>query len=201
VGRALVVFLVTALLRRTRETVPWRWTLVLTWGGLRGALSMVLALGVDAEFPHRELIVTMTFGVVLLSIVLQGVTAEPLLRVLKLIGGASKRARFDVKRAELLASHAALDALGKLEREHLAHGTVTRELRAEYERLSTAIETDVTQLYVEDADLRGEELHAVRRHLLEVEKDAIVEAHRKGLIDGESRDRLRRAIDARIRTE
>ncbi len=72
---------------RMREAVPWRWTLVVTWGGLRGALSMVLALGVDAELPHRELIVTMTFGVVLLSIVLQGVTAEPLLRVLKLIGG------------------------------------------------------------------------------------------------------------------
>src|ERR1019366_1594011 len=112
-----------------------------------------------------ELIVTMTFGVVLLSIVLQGVTAEPLLRVLELIGGASKRARFDVKRAELLASHAALDALGRLEREHLAHGAVTRELRSEYERLSMEIEDDVTRL------------HAVRRHLLEVEKDAIAEAY------------------------
>ena len=200
VGRALVVFLVTALLRRTREAVPWRWTLMLTWGGLRGALSMVLALGVDAEFPHRELIVTMTFGVVLLSIVLQGVTAEPLLRVLELIGGASKRARFDVKRAELLASHAALDALGRLEREHLAHGAVTRELRSEYERLSMEIEVDVTRLYAEDAALRREELHAVRRHLLEVEKDAIAEACRKGLIDEESRDRLRRAIDERTRT-
>jgi CPA1 family monovalent cation:H+ antiporter len=84
VGRAVVVLLASALLRRTREAIPWRWGLVLTWGGLRGALSMVLALAVDPGFPHRDLIVTMTFGVVLLSIVVQGITAEPLLRVLGL---------------------------------------------------------------------------------------------------------------------
>jgi CPA1 family monovalent cation:H+ antiporter len=85
-GRALVVLLASALLRRSREAIPWRWSLVLTWGGLRGALSMVLALALDPEFPHREIIVTMTFGVVLLSIVLQGTTTEPLLRALGLTG-------------------------------------------------------------------------------------------------------------------
>jgi CPA1 family monovalent cation:H+ antiporter len=47
---------------------------------------MVLALAIDADFQGRELIVTMTFGVVLLSIVVQGITAEPLLRALNLIG-------------------------------------------------------------------------------------------------------------------
>jgi CPA1 family monovalent cation:H+ antiporter len=87
-GRALVVLLASALLRRTQEAIPWRWTLVLTWGGLRGALSMVLALAVDPAFPHREIIVTMTFGVVLLSIVVQGITMEPLLRALRLTGGS-----------------------------------------------------------------------------------------------------------------
>jgi monovalent cation:H+ antiporter, CPA1 family len=83
-GRALVVVLATVLLRRTAEAIPWRWSLVLTWGGLRGALSMVLALAIDPEFAHREIIVTMTFGVVLLSIVVQGSTTEPLLRRLGL---------------------------------------------------------------------------------------------------------------------
>jgi monovalent cation:H+ antiporter, CPA1 family len=88
-GRAFVVFLATAFLRWTREAIPWRWSVVLTWGGLRGALSMVLALALDPAFPHREIIVTMTFGVVLLSIVLQGITTEPLLRVLGLTRAGS----------------------------------------------------------------------------------------------------------------
>src|SRR6185312_8396671 len=39
VGRALLIFLVSLLLRRTREAIPWSWSAVLTWGGLRGGLS------------------------------------------------------------------------------------------------------------------------------------------------------------------
>ena len=86
IGRAVVVFAVSALLRPTVERIPLNWTMMLTWGGLRGALSMVLALAIPLAFPRRDLIVTLTFGVVLLSIVVQGMTAGPLLRWLKLSG-------------------------------------------------------------------------------------------------------------------
>jgi CPA1 family monovalent cation:H+ antiporter len=85
-GRTAVVFLASALLRRTREAIPWRWSLVLTWAGMRGALSMVLVLAIPVDFPQRQLLVTMTFGVVLLSILIQGITAGPLLRALGLVG-------------------------------------------------------------------------------------------------------------------
>ncbi len=68
------------------ERLPWSWSIMLTWGGLRGALSMVLALAIPGDFPGRGAIVTMTFGVVLISIVVQGTTAGPLLRALKLAG-------------------------------------------------------------------------------------------------------------------
>jgi CPA1 family monovalent cation:H+ antiporter len=90
VGRAAVVFAVCALVRATSERVPWRWSVMLTWGGLRGALSMVLALALPVEFRGRALIVTMTFGVVLLSIVVQGTTAGPLLRALGLANASAK---------------------------------------------------------------------------------------------------------------
>ena len=75
-----VVFATGAALRPTREAMPWRWTLIVGWSGLRGALAMVLALTLPASFVSRELVVHMTFGVVLLSIVVQGLTVAPLLR-------------------------------------------------------------------------------------------------------------------------
>lgn len=78
-GRGIVVAGVTGLLRRSRERLPWTWALALSWGGLRGALSMVLALSLGSAFPHRHLLVTMTFGVVILSILAQGLTMAPLL--------------------------------------------------------------------------------------------------------------------------
>ena len=64
-GRAAVVAGATGLFRLTRRPVPGSWSAVLAWGGVRGALSTVLALGLPRDFPRRDLLVTMTFGVVL----------------------------------------------------------------------------------------------------------------------------------------
>ena len=86
VARAAVVFLALTSLPRTSERMPWRWGVVLPWGGLRGALSMVLALALPVAFPGRQLVVTMTFGVVILSIVACGLTTAPLLRRLRVAG-------------------------------------------------------------------------------------------------------------------
>jgi monovalent cation:H+ antiporter, CPA1 family len=81
-GRAAMVFLVTGLFGRTSERIPASWRTILTWGGLRGALSMVLALSLPEDFPGRDLLIVTTFGVVLLSILVQGLTMAPLLRYL-----------------------------------------------------------------------------------------------------------------------
>jgi monovalent cation:H+ antiporter, CPA1 family len=70
--------------RGTRPAMPTAWGVVLVWGGLRGALSMVLALSLGAGLAHRNLVVTMTAGVVLLTLLVQGLTMAPLLRRLGL---------------------------------------------------------------------------------------------------------------------
>ncbi|MDQ6887955.1 MAG: sodium:proton antiporter [Gemmatimonadota bacterium] len=80
VGRAIMIFGVSALLRPTRERLPGGWPTFLVVGGLRGALSMVLALSLRDAFPYRDRIVTTTFGVVILSILVQGSAAAILAR-------------------------------------------------------------------------------------------------------------------------
>ena len=82
---------VFALLSRTDEKLPKSWEWPLSWGGLRGALSMVLALSLPPGFPERSLLVTMTFGVVVVSILLQGLTIAPMLRRLNLCDDAEAR--------------------------------------------------------------------------------------------------------------
>jgi CPA1 family monovalent cation:H+ antiporter len=56
---------------------------ILTWGGLRGGLSVALALALPRG-PARELILAITYGVVVFSILVQGLTVGPLLRWLRL---------------------------------------------------------------------------------------------------------------------
>lgn len=83
--RAIVMAGTHAAVRRTAERLPRGWATVLTWGGLRGALSMVLALALPFTFPNRNLLITLTFGVVLLSILIQGLSMAWLLRRLGIV--------------------------------------------------------------------------------------------------------------------
>ncbi len=83
-GRVLSVYLLIPLSNRFSEKISFRWQPVIVWGGLRGALALALALSLPSTFPYREQILDLTFGVVIFSIVVQGLTIKPLLNLLKL---------------------------------------------------------------------------------------------------------------------
>ena len=79
VARALMVGGVT--LARS-DLWPWPWRLGLVWAGLRGALSLALALGVPAAVAGRDEILVLVFGFVFLSLVIQGLSTGPVFRAL-----------------------------------------------------------------------------------------------------------------------
>jgi CPA1 family monovalent cation:H+ antiporter len=81
-GRATAIYPCCALFWRSRQRVPLSNRHVLFWGGLRGALALALALGLPAEVPAREQVITVTFAVAAFSILVQGLTMRPLLRLL-----------------------------------------------------------------------------------------------------------------------
>ncbi len=87
VGRAISVYGVVALFSRSKHKIEIRSQHVLVWGGLKGALSLALALGLPDDLPYREQIVAVTFGVVAFSVVVQGMTMPFLMRKLGLIPG------------------------------------------------------------------------------------------------------------------
>lgn len=87
VGRALSVYLLVPVSNALTEKIPLRWQHVIVWGGLRGALALALALSLDSTFPERTRVLDLTFGVVVFSILVQGLTVKPLLRILRLANG------------------------------------------------------------------------------------------------------------------
>jgi len=198
IGRAALIYLATPLLRRTRESIPWAWSAVLTWGGLRGGLSMVLALALPRDFPHRELLVTMTFGVVILSILLQGLSMGPLLRKLGLTGLVADRRDYERERGVLRAKTAALSALDQLQKDGAVHAESVAQVRAEYGQAIVEAEQRIKDMHLKADELRGEEQQAARRHMLVVEKDAILAAFRKGTLSQEVFDELLADVDARL---
>ncbi|OLE66482.1 MAG: hypothetical protein AUI36_07465 [Cyanobacteria bacterium 13_1_40CM_2_61_4] len=78
-ARALMVLAVTVV---RRDLWPWSWRLALVWAGLRGALSLALALGVPAAVARHDEILVLVFGFVFLSLVVQGLSTGPVFRAL-----------------------------------------------------------------------------------------------------------------------
>jgi CPA1 family monovalent cation:H+ antiporter len=83
-GRAFSVYLLVPASNLFAHKIPARWQHVIVWGGLRGALALALALSLDSTFPGRQQLLDFTFGVVVFSILVQGLTIKPLLRILGL---------------------------------------------------------------------------------------------------------------------
>ena len=79
-GRAVAIYPCCGLFFRSAQRVSGKHQLVLFWGGLRGALALALSLGLPADMPMRESILTVTFAVVGFSVFVQGLTMAPLLR-------------------------------------------------------------------------------------------------------------------------
>jgi CPA1 family monovalent cation:H+ antiporter len=88
VARLVVVYGLTPLTNRLspEARVESSDKAVMFWGGLRGAIPLALALGLPADFEHRVMIIDLTLGVVLMSLLIQGTTVGWLLKKLKIVG-------------------------------------------------------------------------------------------------------------------
>jgi CPA1 family monovalent cation:H+ antiporter len=198
IGRAVVVIGVSGLLRATRQGIPPSWATILTWGGLRGGLSMVLALSLPAALPHRDFLVTMAFGVVILSILVQGLTMSPLLRRLGVVRRDEARKEYDRVRARIQTANAALGELEEMARRRYAPREVIKTLQEEYDRRVLEAETAAHALHGAADHLRADELKNARRHLLLVEKDFLLAANRRGDLAPDIADALLAEVDARL---
>jgi CPA1 family monovalent cation:H+ antiporter len=81
-ARALMVYLPAQLTRiwRRARPVPRGWAHVVFWSGLRGAIALAAALSLPADFPQRALVQEVSFGIVLVTLVVQGTTASLVVR-------------------------------------------------------------------------------------------------------------------------
>lgn len=101
-------------IQRTRR-VGWRERLILSWSGLRGAVSLAAALALPLDFPERDLIVFLTLAVIFATLVVQGLSLPWLIRALGVKGDDEVAA--EVHLARVAANDVAVDHLRAIRNE------------------------------------------------------------------------------------
>jgi monovalent cation/hydrogen antiporter len=178
---------------------PWRSSTVLAWSGMRGAVSLAAALALplttdaEAPFPDRDLLVFLTFSVILGTLVVQGLTLPALIRALNLEddGLAEKE---DAK-ARIHAADAALQRLEELLEEEWVREDTAERLRGLYsfrrERFMSRFDVEGDG-GIED---RSADYQRLRHELLEAERRAVIGLQRSGRIDDGVARRVVRDLD------
>jgi Na+:H+ antiporter len=90
IARTLVVWATGRVSALAGRPLPPGWVPALVWAGLRGAVSLAAVLSVPANPADRDVLLTLTFGVVLFTILAQGLTIAPLMRRLGLVSSVGR---------------------------------------------------------------------------------------------------------------
>lgn len=132
------------LFKSIRQTEPdpgWRNILLIGWSGMRGVVSLASALAVpltladNQAFPHRNLILFITFVVILFTLVLQGLSLKPVIRLLKIKGDSTEKETMQALDLRLRLANAVLAHIDeKYEREIGTNDTYKR-VRDRYARM------------------------------------------------------------------
>jgi Na+/H+ antiporter len=141
------------------ETAP-RERPILAWSGMRGAVSLAAALAIPASVPERDAIVVLSYGAVLLTLVVPTVTLAPLVRRLG-VGGQDELQQ-DEASARARLAQAALDRVEALTAEEEHPGRAAGIVRARYETRLERAEADLD----EQAESSGE-AHAAEELTIE----------------------------------
>jgi CPA1 family monovalent cation:H+ antiporter len=173
----------------------WRHALIVAWSGLRGAVSLAAALAIPlnlpggASFPDRDLIIFLTFSVILVTLVGGGLTLPSVVRRLGVEGGTEERD--ELRHAMLRSAEAALSRIDELEAEGRIDADHARVLRKRFE-------------HSRDLELGGDEPHAIdhaarhrdaEREVIEAQRNAIIELRERGEIDNVVLRRVQAELD------
>ena len=198
-GRLLLIyggFFIGSLLGG--QVVPAKWQHILVLGNIKGSLTMILALSLPETLPMREEILAITFGIVLFSLVVQGLSLGPIIKALRVTGVPGLKMLIEREQLELIRSRAAQAELLQLVEAGLISKSAYEKMRARYQVAVTRAEREIRTLAAEHQGHWDEVLEEVGRRLLLVEKAAIARAMREKLVSGEVAAEALTAIDARI---
>ena len=177
----------------------WRGAVFLSWAGMRGAVSLAAALALPLEtdagtpFPGRDLILFLTFSVILVTLVGQGLTLPFVIRMLGLEDdGVEER---EDSKARIHAAEAALARLEELVSEDWVREDTAERIRGAYRFRTTRFRARLDDGDDGAIEMRSQDYQRLRRELLDAERQALIDLRRSGAISNDVWLRVGRDLD------
>src|SRR5947209_7871348 len=185
---------------RDRDPFPgWRQGAIVAWIGMRGGLSLAAALALPLSltggvpFPQRDLVIFFTFGVILVTLVGQGLRLVPIVRLLGLEPDSSLEREH--AQAHLVEARAALSRLDELATEAWVPQDALTYLRSHYEKKLRTLTEAIDGAGNERFDGHAPAQQRLRQEVLTAERAAVIGLRNQGRIDDETLRLVERELD------
>ncbi len=179
--------------------LPWQQVTMTAWTGMRGGISLAAALALPltisgaAPFPQRDLLVFLTFAVILVTLVVQGLSLPWLIGKLGLTGdGEAAHEEAEARRQAGEAGLARLDEIA--EAENLPDDLLT-DLRGHFGRMTARYAARADGGKDAGREEWASTLRRVRREMVEAERETVIGLRDDGTISDEVLQRVQQALD------
>lgn len=185
--------------RVRRVSAPWR--LVLAWSGMRGAVSLAVALAVPTvtadgtAFPHRDLILYLTFVVIFFTLVVQGLTLPMLIRRFRVSDGDGDGDIDEEVAARLAAAEAAVAQIDALADEDWTRADTVARMRGLYEYRVQRFAARLGEADDDGYEDRSQAYQQMVRLVLQAQRRELVRLRREGTLSNEAFNRILRDLD------
>jgi len=200
----IVTFIIRAVDRRPSQLARranWRTRVVGSWAGMRGAVSLAAALALPlhtdagAPLPGRELIQFITFALILVTVVGQGLTLPLLIRRLGVIEDGTEEEHEEL-RARLVIARAALDRVDELEAEDWTRDGTVERVRRLYEFRQRRFKVRAGKIEDDDGIEEGSLLYQRMMHeIYTAQRQALLALRNSRQISSEVMRRVERELD------
>jgi monovalent cation/hydrogen antiporter len=191
-------YLVRSKLQKQKEKAPdSRPVFVIGWTGMRGVVSLAAALALPATladgspFPQRDVIIFLTFSVIVVTLVVQGITLPPLIRALGLAGGAGPNC--EEQEARRIVAQAAVSYLeNSKERDSERSADLYDDLAGHYRQRLASLQPGNDD---QTASADHERYVELSRETLRIERETAIRLRNEGRINDEVLRRMERELD------
>jgi Na+/H+ antiporter len=178
--------------QRTRRS-DWRMRTIGAWAGMRGAVSLAAALALAPDFEQRDLLIFLTFSVILATLVLQGLTLPWLIRALQVHGDG--REEHEELKGRLMATKAALARIDELESEEWTRDDTIERMRNAYRYRKRRLAARAGMTEDDGYEDRSTAYQTLVREVLEAQRREILRLRNAGTISNDIMHRLERELD------